>query len=105
MVSPLRRPELAQGVDDLVGPAEQLARLELGAVGGHQGQVAGLLLCHRPESEVGHRRSSLGVPVTSHPAMDQPARRRLSTLGGLGAFWCAPHGNLPRHVVRGPTRD
>ncbi len=55
-------PEGAQPVDDLVGPAEQIARLELGAVGADEGEVPRLLLRHSPEPEVGHRRFPLVSP-------------------------------------------
>ena len=64
------QPEGLQPVDDLVGPAEQLARLELGAVGTDEGEVPRLLLRHRPESEVGHC-----VSPSSWPAPDVVARR------------------------------
>ena len=66
-----------QAVDDLVGPAQQLARLQLGAVGTDQGQVRRLLLRHRPEPEVGHRR----VP----PRVAGPAASATTVRPGSGA--------------------
>jgi hypothetical protein len=49
--------EAPQGVDHLVGPTQELAGAELGAVRGHKGQVIGVLLGQCPKSEIAHHSS------------------------------------------------
>ena len=46
-----------QSMHHLVGPAQQLARPDLVALGRHEGQVVGVFLGQRPEAEVTHQQS------------------------------------------------
>ena len=93
-------PELAQGVHDLVGPAEQLARLELGPVGGHQGQVA-----RAPPPPSPRTRSRSSSLLARRP----PCRRSLDARCAAGVAVRslappAPATSAPGHAGASETR-
>ena len=97
----LVQPELAQCVHDLVGATEQFARLEFGAVRGHESQVPGLLLRHRPEPEVGHPRSLLGFPREPRSGSQAPRQRRRSPDAPSRALRVPRTGDCPPPAAQG----